>query len=214
MEDQNKEYLNKKETLEYTGWSKSTLARYLMRYLKEYHLNCFDIPQVIEEKTKAIKKIITGKTKHNKDIFVWDYLKDDLPKREIKKKEDTPRATSEDTPRATPKIDEGGSKLLIKEVKKRFGKEKGIWIAKERGFENQLKGLEIKNATLETSNKHLSQNIQNREEAILRKEVEMKEKEQKLHSSLIQLGIEKGRADGLETQIKLIATPKKKWWQK
>lgn len=196
---ENQEYLNKQKALEYTGWSKSTLARYLQRILKRYLLNCFDPPQDIQEKTQSIRKRIIGKTKHNKVIFVWDYLKSDLPEKTIKKKEDTPRDTpevsSEDTPRDTSKTDEGGSKTGEDTPKIE-------------------QAVLIENATLKRDVEHLKQNIQNREQAVLNEKAEKKEAQQKLHSSLVQLGIEKGRADGLENQIKLLTAPKRRWWQK
>jgi len=83
-----------------------------------------------------------------------------------------------------------------------------------KGLKHWLENVRFENIGLKKDVEHLNQNIQNREQALLRKETEMKEREQKLHSSLIQLGIEKGRADGLENQIKLLTTPVKRWWQK
>lgn len=110
---------------------------------------------------------------------------------------------------------EGLLTQLFKDFKKRFGREKAVWIAKEKGFavkeksfESELRDLEIKNAKLETSNEHLGQNLKNRERYIL-------ERDEKFERGLVQMGMLKGENDSLKNQIKLLIAPKKKrWWQK
>ena len=83
-----------------------------------------------------------------------------------------------------------------------------------KGLRHFLENVRFENVGLKKDVEHLAQNIQNREQAVLNEKAEKKEAQQKLHSSLVQLGIEKGRADGLENQIKLLTTPVKRWWQK
>ena len=105
-----------------------------------------------------------------------------------------------------------------------------------QNLKNVIGGVKQNLTKLEVENKHLQDNLQNRDRAILgmkqeikderkrtfeiaheereRGDLKIEEKDKEIKTAYLEVGKLMGKTKGLEEQIKLLTTPKKKWWQR
>lgn len=83
-----------------------------------------------------------------------------------------------------------------------------------KGLRHWLENVRFENVALKKDVEHLGLNIKNREKGIQELKEELKEDKQLIWQAGKEMGLLKGRGESLETQIKMLTAPKKRWWQR